>query len=191
MLATNAKCRPSQFTCLRLHALNESRQVGMSFRPDVVNLLADHRPFRHALSRGGYCQRVVLHGVDEITNGVGKRIHQQRRRDDDQQDADDHQNGRGKPLLAAYPAGEPLMQRIHRDRQDNRPHHQRQEWRKDQVAQHRQCANQTGANQHIQHTARHALFELGFCRRERIHWSFEATVIKHLMNCQDIIAHSG
>ena len=150
MLATIAKCFLGQFADLRLHALHESRQVGMSFRPDVVDLLADDRPFLHAFSRGGYFQRVLLHGTDEMTNGVGKRIHQQRRRGDDQQEADDHQNGRGEPLLPADPAGEPLMQRIQRDRQDDRPDHQRQEWRKDLVAQHRECANQTGANQHIQ-----------------------------------------
>jgi hypothetical protein len=64
--------------------------------------------------------------------------------------ATDDENGRGDPLPAAGPAGEPAMERVHRDRQDGRPGRQRQERRKDLVAQNGQGGDQTGANQDIQ-----------------------------------------
>jgi hypothetical protein len=114
-------------------------------------------------------QRVVLHGADKIMNGAPKGIHQQHGRGDDEEDAADHHNGRGDSLLAAHRVGERSMQGIERDGQDERPHHQRQERRKDDVAERRQDSDEPGTNQYIQQTGRDPPSEFVIRLRGPIH----------------------
>jgi hypothetical protein len=119
------------------------------FGPNVVDLFPDDRPVLYARSRCRYLQCVLLYGPDEIVNGASKGVHQDRSRCDDQEAATDDHNGRGEALFSADPARERPVQWVERNRQNERPGHQRQERRKDDVAQPGQHADQPGPNQHI------------------------------------------
>ena len=94
-----AERRLREVADLRLHALDQRRQIGVRRRPDRVELLADHGPRRDALARGRDLERVVLHVVDQLMHRVAQRAHQHGGRHDDQGDAEENQDRRGKPLL--------------------------------------------------------------------------------------------
>ena len=144
---------------LRLHALHERRQVGMRLRPDRVDPLADDRPVLDTRTRRGDLQRVIPDTVHELLHRVGERSHEHRGRRHDQRRAGERDQGRRQALLAAEPARQPLVKRINGDGQDQGPDHQRQEWRKDLVAQHRQYEYQARTDQHVEEQRRLSLLD--------------------------------
>jgi hypothetical protein len=125
-----------QFADLGLHALDQCRQVLVRLRPERMHFLADDRPGSHLVGRRRHLERVVAHAVDHVMHRVAELAAQHDRRRDDDGDGEQHDQRRREPLLAADPGGEHLVQRIDRDRQDQRPQHHRHEWREDLVAQH-------------------------------------------------------
>ena len=146
-----------QFTDLRLQALDQRRQVVVRLLPIGVDLRPDQRPFGDARLGRRNLQRVLLHFVDQPMHRVAHRIQQYRRGHDDQRDAEQGDQRRRPALPPAHPGGQRLVQRIQRDRQDQRPDHQHEEGREDPVAQHHQRQDQAGADQHIEQQPRAAL----------------------------------
>jgi hypothetical protein len=91
-----------------------------------------------------------LDAAHESLRRVAERTNQQaRRRYDDHRTNHGDQRG-SQSLLAAQPVREPLMERVHRDGEDQRPDHQGQEWREDLITEHRQCEDKAGADQHVE-----------------------------------------
>jgi len=97
--------------------------------------------------------------VHELLQRVGERSHEHCGRRHDQRRAGERDHGRRQPLLAPEPASQPLVKRINGDGQDQGPHHQRQEWRKDLVAQHRQYEYQARTDQHVEEQRRLSLLD--------------------------------
>ena len=66
MLADHRQRLLGQVADLRLHALNEGRQIRMGLRPEIVELLADDRPLCDARRGSGNLQGVVAHAADQV-----------------------------------------------------------------------------------------------------------------------------
>jgi hypothetical protein len=139
-----------QVAKLRLQALHHRGQVGMRLRPEAMDLLPDDRPLRNARWRGGHLQRVVAHLVRDVVDGVTQLEHERRGGNPDQDDPAQHHRGGREPLSASHPAGEHLVRRIERHRQDQRPHHEGEERREDLVAQHRHDDQHPGTDEDIE-----------------------------------------
>ena len=114
--------------------------------------------------------------VDETTHGIAERIHQQRGGGDDHETTQYHQHSGRQALLAAHFAREHLMQRIQGYGQNQRPDHQRQEGRKDPIAERYHRDDQPGANQDIEQSRGYAVCQLLVGGRRRIHSSFPVAV---------------
>ena len=63
-------------------------------------------------------------------------------------------------LPASHPPGDPLVQRIEGDGQDDCPDHQDHERREHLIADDRQDQNESGADQDFEEVGRHARFEI-------------------------------
>jgi hypothetical protein len=70
-------------------------------------------------------------------------------RHDDEGDAEEGQDRRRKPLLAAELVSDELLHRVQRDGENQGPHHQRQERRKDLIAKHDQRQDEAGADEQV------------------------------------------
>ena len=64
------QCRFCQLADLRLQTPHQRRQIRVSLRPKIVNLLADERPVFHVRARGWHLQRVVLHVTDQLVHRI-------------------------------------------------------------------------------------------------------------------------
>ena len=137
----------------------------MGLRPPGVNLFADERPLGYTGTRGRNLQRIVLDTLNETLQGVGQRAQQHGARRHNHDRADDRDDRRRQSLLFPHPACERLMQRVDRNRQDQRPDHQGQEGREDPIAQQDNGQNKAGADQDVEQSGRQ-LFVLG---QGRIH----------------------
>ena len=87
-----------------------------------------------------------------------------------------HQHSGRQALLAAHSAREHLMQRIQGYGQNQRPDHQRQEGRKNPIAERYHRDDQPGANQDIEQSRGYAVCQLLVGGRRRIHSSFPVAV---------------
>ena len=93
--------------------------------------------------------------LDRIAELAGQ--HDGRR--DDHADGEQDDQSRGQPLFTTDPGGQHLVERVDRDRQDQRPQHHRQERREDEVAQQHKHHHQSPPNENIQQAARQAILE--------------------------------
>ena len=118
-----AERRLCDFADLRLHALDQSRQVVVRRRPDRIELLADDGPRRDSVARGRDLERVLLHVDDQLTHRVAQRAHQHGGWHDDQGDAEENHDRRCKPLLAvrSWPRGTGASDRARRPESAPRP----------------------------------------------------------------------
>ena len=108
--------------------------------------------------RGNH-ERVVPYAIDQLIHRIAERTGQQHRRRDDQAEAEKDDQGGGKPLPAANPVRQHLVQRIEGDRQDQCPQHHRQERRKEVVAQQHERKHEAGTDENIEQAARQALLQ--------------------------------